>query len=62
MRTALTLAASVVINLTALAAFDSSISQSQLPKGEVTIIQLPDPALVAEVHADGAVVRTTAHL
>jgi hypothetical protein len=62
MRTALTLAASVVINLTALAAFDSSISESRLPKGNVTITQLPDPALIAAVRADDAVVRKTAKL
>lgn len=43
MRTTLTLAASVVINLVALAVFSWSVSETQLtPSGEVTITQLED--------------------
>lgn len=44
MRTALTLAASVVINLTALVALEWNVTQAQLPPaGEVTITQLLEP-------------------
>jgi hypothetical protein len=64
MKTALTLAASVVINLTALAAFDWSVNQSQLPpRGEVTITQLADSTeALVDVREDAAVVRTAASL
>ena len=53
MRTALTLAASVVINVTALAALELSLDRAQLPPvGQVTVTQLPDP--VDEVLLAGA--------
>lgn len=59
MRTALTLAASVVINVTALAALELSLNQAQLPPaGEVTVTQLPDPVdevLLAGAPLDGKV-------
>jgi hypothetical protein len=43
MRTTVTLAASVVINLVALAVLSWSVSESQLsPQGEVTITQLQE--------------------
>ena len=43
MRSTLTLAASVVINLVALAALSWSVSEAQLaPRGEVTITQLAE--------------------
>ena len=63
MKTALTLAASVVINLTALAVFDWSVHQSQRPpRGEVTITQLADSTELVEVREDAAVVRTAANV
>lgn len=43
MRSTLTLAASVVINLAALAVFSWEVSETQLtPQGEVTITQLAE--------------------
>jgi len=62
MRTALTLAAAVVINVTALAAMGWDVSQAQrAPNGEVSITQIEEPTRIAAVvpaKVDGQVVQT----
>jgi hypothetical protein len=62
MRTALTLAAAVVINVTALAALGWDVSRAQrAPSGEVSITQIEEPtqvAAVAPAKVDGQVVQT----
>ncbi|WP_116810208.1 hypothetical protein [Steroidobacter cummioxidans] len=66
MRTALTLAAAVVINVTALAAMGWDVNQAQrAPGGEVSITQIEEPtqvAAVAPAKVDGQVVRTASSL
>lgn len=61
-KTVLTLATSLAINVTALAAFDWSVGQAQLPPaGEVTVTQLTDAAeatLLAHAQADRRSVAT----
>ena len=65
-RTALSLAAAVVINLTALAAWQWNVNEQTTPAGEVTIVELgvaqieePAPiASLAQATVDGQVVRT----
>jgi hypothetical protein len=61
-RTALTLAAAVVINVTALAAWEWNVTEAVTPAGEVTVTQIEEPAQVAsltQAEADGQVVQTT---
>ena len=61
-RTALTLAAAVVINVTALAAWEWNVTEAVTPAGEVTVVQIEEPAQVAsltQAQADGQVVQTT---
>lgn len=67
MRTALTLAAAVVINATALVVLEWNVTQAQLaPAGEVTIVQVEEAhaegstavAPLAQAEVDGHVVRT----
>jgi hypothetical protein len=56
MRTLLTLAAAVVINVTAFAALEWNVTQTQLPPpGEVTITQVDEPQFVAFAEAAPAV-------
>lgn len=68
MRTLLTLAAAVVINVTPLAALEwnAVTTQAQLaPAGEVTITQLEEStpvAPLAQAKVDGQVVRTASSL
>ena len=60
-RTALTLAAAVVINVTALAAWEWNVTEAVTPAGEATVVQIEDPAQVAsltQAEADGQVVQT----
>lgn len=60
-RTALTLAAAVVINATALAAWEWSVNEQVTPAGEVTITQIEESAPVAslaQAKVDDQVVRT----
>jgi len=68
MRTALTLAAAVVINVTALAAWEWSVTEQVTPAGEVTIVELEGarsegtaPA-VSLAQADAHVERTSSSL
>ena len=61
MRAALTLAAAVVINASALAAWEWNVTEQATPAGEVTITQIEEPApaaSLAQVKVDGQVVRT----
>ena len=65
-RTALSLAAALVINATALAAWQWNVNEQTTPAGEVTIVELgvaqieePAPiASLAQATVDGQVVRT----
>lgn len=60
-RTALTLAAAVVINVTALAAWEWNVTEAVTPAGEVTVVQIEESAQVAslaQTQADGQVVPT----
>lgn len=70
MRTLLTLAAAVAINLAAFAALEWNVTQAQLPpKGEVTISQLgggqietTEIAPLARAQVESRVARTAASL
>jgi hypothetical protein len=70
MRTALTLAAAVVINVTALAAWEWNVTEQVTPAGEVTIVELEGKqiegaapaASLAQAQVDGQVVRTASSL
>ncbi|MDY6948881.1 MAG: hypothetical protein SXG53_24565 [Pseudomonadota bacterium] len=62
MRNTLTLAVAVAISLSTLAALEWSANR-HLPQGEVTIIQIDEPAQaapLAQSQVDGQVVRTAA--
>jgi hypothetical protein len=64
MRTTLTLAAAVAISLSTLAALEWSANRS-LPAGEVTIIQIEEPAQVAplaQAEVEGRLVRAASSL
>lgn len=64
-RTALTLAAAVVINVSALAAWEWNVTEAVTPAGEVTITQIEGPtqvAAVAPAKVEGQVVRTASSL
>ena len=64
MRTALTLAAAVVINVSALAAWEWNVTEQVTPAGEVTIVQLErnegatPAASVAQAQVDGHAEQT----
>lgn len=61
-RTALTLAAAVVINVTALAAWEWNVTEAVTPAGEVIVTQIEEPAQVAslaQTRAGGQLVQTT---
>ena len=61
-RTALTLAAAVVINVTALAAWEWNVTEAVTPAGEVTVTQIEEPAAVASLAhtaVDGQLGQTT---
>lgn len=61
-RTALTLAAAVVINVTALAAWEWNVTEAVTPEGEVTVVQIEEPAQVAsltQAEAESPVVPAT---
>lgn len=70
MRTALTLAAAVVINVTALAAWEWNVTEQVTPAGEVTIVELEGKqiegtapaASLARAQVDGQVVRAASSL
>jgi len=67
MRTALTLAAAVVINVTALAAWEWNVTEQVTPAGEVSIVQLErnegaTPAAVAQAPVEGQVERSASSL
>ena len=60
-RTALSLAAALVINASALAAWEWNVNEQVTPAGEVTITQIEEAAPVAslaQATVDGQVVRT----
>lgn len=60
-RTALALVAAVVINATALTAWEWSVNEQVTPAGEVSITQIEETAPVAslaQATVDGQVVRT----
>ena len=60
-RTALSLAAALVINATALVAWEWNVNEQVTPAGEVTITQIEEAAPVAslaQATVDGQVVRT----
>lgn len=60
-RTVLSLVAAVVINATALAAWEWNVNEQVTPAGEVTITQIEETAPVAslaQATVDGQVVRT----
>ncbi|HEY5759442.1 MAG TPA: hypothetical protein VIU34_26655 [Steroidobacter sp.] len=60
-RTALSLAAALVINASALAAWEWNVNEQVTPAGEVTITQIEESAPVAslaQATVDGQVVRT----
>lgn len=62
-RTALTLAAAVVINVTALAAWEWNVTEQITPAGEVTIVQIEEPAAAASLaKVEGEVARTVSSL
>jgi hypothetical protein len=59
------LAAAVVINVTALAAWEWNVTEQITPAGEVTVTQIEEPAQVASVaqtKVDGQLVRTASSL
>lgn len=68
-RTLLSLAAAVVINATALAAWQWSVDEQTTPAGEVSIVELgvaqieetAPVAALAQASVDGQVVRTAHH-
>ena len=68
MKSALTLAGAVAINLTALAVLEWEVTQTQTqlaPAGEVTITQLeevPSLAPLAQAEVDGRTARTASSL
>ena len=60
-RTVLSLAAALVINASALAAWEWSVNEQVTPAGEVSIAQIEEAAPVAslaQATVDGQVVRT----
>jgi hypothetical protein len=64
-RTALTLVAAVVINVSALAAWEWNVTEAVTPAGEVTVTQIEEPTQVAsltQTAVDGQVVRTASSL
>ena len=63
-RTALALAAALVINVTALAAWEWNVTEQVTPAGEVTVTQIEaaaPAASLAQAQVDGQVVRTANH-
>lgn len=61
MRTALTLAAAVAINVAAAVALEWNVTQQATPAGEVTVVQVEEPtpvAPLAQATVEGQVVRT----
>ena len=65
MRTALTLAAAVVINATALAAWEWNVTEAVTPAGEVTVTQIEEAAPIAplaQATVDGQIARTASSL
>jgi hypothetical protein len=64
-RTALTLVAAVVINVTALAAWEWNVTEQITPAGEVTVTQIEEPApaaSLAQAKVEDQVVRTASSL
>ncbi len=64
-RTLLSLAAAVVINVTALAAWEWNVTEATTPAGEVTITQIEEPtqlASLAQTRVDSQVVQTAHRL
>lgn len=64
-RTALSFAAAVVINVTALAAWEWNVTEATTPAGTVSITQIEEPtqaASLAQAKVDSKVVRTASSL
>ncbi|MFC4310713.1 hypothetical protein ACFPN2_16590 [Steroidobacter flavus] len=64
-RTVLSLVAAVIINASALAAWEWNVNEQVTPAGQVTITQIEEPtpvASLAQTQVDGQVVQTTHRL